>query len=305
MMALRAFEAGARLGSFTLAAEELLLTQSAISRHVRNLEIFLDVTLFHRSGRNLILTPEGHEYREAISDTFDRISAATVALCRRPQGTVLTVGMPPAFALKWLAPRLAMLFRACPDIELRVRTSHEPTDLDASGMDVALRYGRGDWLGGEAEEVLGEEILAVCSPALATGAPSWFTANARANVTLLHGTMREDWRMWLKQAGHDRLDALHLDSTRGPQFDDHASLIQAAIEGLGVALAPHLLVADDLAGNRLAAPFAVRLPSESSYWLVTPRGRAPHPRFEDFREWLLGEMRRAPGGTGQAAPSNL
>jgi LysR family glycine cleavage system transcriptional activator len=287
-MALRAFEAGARLGRFTLAAEELLLTQSAISRHVRNLEDFLGVMLFHRSGRNLVLTPEGREYMATVSDTFDRISAATRALCRRPRGSVLTVGMPSSISAKWFTSRLATLFQAYPDLDLRVRSVHEQTDFD--GIDIAIRYGRGDWLGGAVEELLHETVSPVCSPAFAArlpaGAPSWFGEEGSA-VTLLHGDMHEDWRMWLKEAGLERFA-----TTRGPKFDDHTSLIQAAIAGLGVALGPGLLVADDVAAGRLTAPFPSRLPTGSSYWLVTPGGRSPHPRLDEFRTWLLDEIQR-------------
>lgn len=283
MMALRAFEAGARLGSFTLAAEELRLTQSAISRHVRNLEAQLDVTLFHRSGRNLTLTPEGRDYMAAISDTFDRISAATVALCRRQRGGVFTVGMSPSLAAKWLAPRLSGFFRTLPDVDLRVVTSAEPTDCGTSGIDVAVRFGHGDWLGTQAEELSRERMVPVCSPGLAAAARLW--RDAAGAVTLLHGAMHEDWRAWSKVAGLD-----HLDVTGGPRFNDEATLIQAAVEGIGMALVPALLVRDDLRAGRLVAPFPTDLAVQSSYWLVTPRGQRPHPRLATFRSWLAAEL---------------
>jgi LysR family glycine cleavage system transcriptional activator len=283
-MALRAFEAGARLGSFTLAAEELLITQSAVSRHVRNLESFLEVALFHRSGRHLVLTPEGREYMAAVSDAFDRIHAATTVLRRRP-GRVLTVSMLPALAVKWFTPRLIRFSQNCPSVDLHVSVSRELVDFDRDGIDVAIRYGRGEWPGTNAEELLREEVFPVCSPRLLEGPPSLRTIEDLTRVTLLHGNIAEDWPMWLKAAGYG-----HIDTMRGPKFNDHASLIQAAIQGMGVGLGRKLMVADDIASGHLVVPFPIRLRAGFSYWLVTPRGRAPHPRFHEFREWLLREI---------------
>lgn len=288
LMALRAFEAAARLGNFTLAAEHLFLTQSAISRHVRNLELRLGVTLFHRHGRRLALTPEGREYMTATGDAFERIAAATATLRRRRPGDILTVSMLPSIAMKWFTPRLADFILAHPNVDLRLSASHQLVDLETDGIDMAIRYGRGDWPGVAAEELTDEEIMPVCSPRLAAGPPRLSTPNDLAHVTLLHGELHEDWRMWLTAVGCD-----HADETRGPKFSDAASLIQAAIDGLGVALGRTLLVADDLAAGRLVAPFALRLKGEFTYWLVTPKGRPPHPHFAAVRDWLRGHIARA------------
>jgi len=284
LLALRAFEAGARLGSFSRAAEELLITQSAVSRHVRNLESFLEVTLFNRAGRHLSLTTEGRQYITSVSEAFDQLSAATAALRRRPN-RVMTVSMLPALAVKWFVPRLVRFYDSCPDIDLHLSLSRELTNFDRDGVDVAIRYGRGDWKGTNAEELLGEVVFPICSPRLLDGPTPLRKLEDLAGATLLHGNIREDWTMWLRAAGCKDVDA-----TRGPKFDDHASLIEAAIQGLGVGLGRGLMVADDLANGSLVMPFSTRLRAHYSYWLVTPRRQAPHPGFKAFREWVLREI---------------
>ena len=213
LMAIRAFEAAARLGSFTSAADELLLTQSAISRHVRNLEIDLGVRLFNRHGRRLSLTLEGRDYLTVTEDAFDRISAATVALRRRRRADVFTVSMPPSVAAKWFTPRLAQFMEVHPTIDLRINASCKVVDFERDNVDVAIRYGRGNWLGVEAEELIREQVFPVCSPSLVTGSSPLKGVDDLARVTLLHEEIREDWRMWLKAAGCG-----HIDATRGPKF---------------------------------------------------------------------------------------
>jgi LysR family glycine cleavage system transcriptional activator len=150
---------------------------------------------------------------------------------------------------------------------------------------VAIRYGRGDWDGVETEELAREQIFPVCSPRLARGAKQLSICEDLKHFTLLHGDIRQDWSTWLHVAGCG-----HFDATRGPRFDDAVPLIQAAIDGVGVALGRTLLVANDLAAGRLIAPFVTRLDAEFSYWIVTPRGRARHPRAAEFRTWLLAQI---------------
>ncbi len=284
LVALRAFEAGARLGSFTRAAEELLITQGAVSHHVRNLESFLEVTLFNRAGRHLSLTAEGREYIASVSEAFDQLSAATAALQRRPN-RVMTVSMLPALAVKWFVPRLMRFSDSCPDIDLHLSLSRELINFDRDGVDVAIRYGRGDWEGTDTEELLREVVFPICSPRLLDGPAPLRKPEDLARTILLHGNIREDWTMWLRAAGCNDVDA-----TRGPKFDDHASLIQAAIQGLGVGLGRGLMVADDLANGSLVVPFSTRLRAHYSYWLVTPRRQPPHPGLGPFREWVLREI---------------
>jgi LysR family transcriptional regulator, glycine cleavage system transcriptional activator len=288
MMAVRAFESAARLGSFTLAANELLLTQSAISRHVRNLEESLGVKLFKRTGRRLSLTLEGRDYMTVAGDAFDRIAAATVALRRRPQADVLNLSMPPSVAAKWFAPRLQRFMEANPTVDVRINANCRLVDIENDGIDVGIRYGLGNWAGVNAEPLIREEVFPVCSPRL-LGSPSRLKSiDDLAHVTLLHEDIREDWRMWMAAAGRSNIDV-----ARGPKFDDASSLMQATIDGLGVGLGRTLLATDDLHAGRLVTPFKTRLTSEWLYWLVTPRDRKPHPQYVRLRNWILQEIEQS------------
>jgi LysR family glycine cleavage system transcriptional activator len=284
LMAVRAFEAAARLGSFTLAADELLLTQSAISRHVKNLEDSLGVKLFKRTGRRLLLTLEGRDYMTVAGDAFDRIAAATVALRRRPRANVLNLSMPPSVAAKWLAPRLARFMEAHPTIDVRINANCRLADIENEGIDAGIRYGLGNWPGIHAEQLIREQVFPVCSPRL-LGSTSLNSVGDLAHVTLLHEDIREDWQMWLKAAGHN-----YINISRGPKFDDASSLIQAVIDGLGVGLGRTLMVTDDLRAGRLVPLFSTYLTSEWSYWLVTPRDREPHPYYIKLRDWMKAEI---------------
>ncbi|MCP1845644.1 DNA-binding transcriptional LysR family regulator [Bradyrhizobium sp. USDA 4524] len=164
LMAVRAFESAARLGHFTAAADELLLTQSAISRHVRNLEQSLGVQLFHRRGRHVALTQDGRRYMEVAADAFDRIAAATASLRHSRHAQVLTISMPPSLAIKWFTSRMAQFLEFCPGTELRIRASCQLANFDDDSIDVAIRYGRGNWPDVEAEQLIGEQVVPVCSP---------------------------------------------------------------------------------------------------------------------------------------------
>lgn len=280
LMAIRAFEAAARTGSFTKAARELLVTQSAISRHVHNLEERIGVSLFARKGTRLTLTPAGREYMAAAGEAFDRIAEATAALRTRPSQKLLAVSMPPSVAAKWFTPRLADFMIRHPEVDLRIETSCRVVDLERDEVDIAIRYGRGNWPGLHSECLMIEDVFPVCTPELARGLRQ---VDDLRSMVLLDGDIREDWRMWLRAAGS------HIDPCWGPKFNDAASLIQAAIEGLGVALGRTLLVGGDLAAGKLAAPFGLRLQTESGYWLVT-KSAASHPYFARFRSWLLDQI---------------
>jgi LysR family transcriptional regulator, glycine cleavage system transcriptional activator len=284
LMAVRAFEAAARLGSFTAAARELLLTQSAISRHVRNLETTVGVKLFQRHGPHISVTAEGRSYMAIAGDAFDQISAATAALRRPRDHPVFTVSMPPSLAIKWFTPRFSDFLRTCPKVELQVRTSCRIVDLESEGVDAAIRYGRGDWPDVEAEELAREQVFPVCSPGYlkSCGSP----VDLR-KVTFLHGDLQEDWRMWLRAAEQPQIN-----SSRGPRFDDATSLLQVAISGLGLALGSTLIVEKDLKEGSLVAPFTTALNAEFGYWLVVAKGQSTHPIYGDFRRWLRNQIGR-------------
>jgi LysR family glycine cleavage system transcriptional activator len=284
-MAVRAFESAARLGSFTAAADELLLTQSAISRHVRNLERSVGIDLFHRRGRHVALTADGRRYMEVATDAFDRISAATAALRHSRHAQTLTISMAPSLASRWFASRIASLLDVCPGIEVRVRTSCRFADFDNDEFDVAILYGSGNWPGLDVEWLITEEVFPVCSPGYLK--VDCGPADLE-KVTLLHGDLREDWRTWLQAAGRPVPDLLH-----GPRFDDDVSLLQAATDGLGIALGRTLTVEKDLREGRLVAPFDTVIQSDSAYWLITSMGRGRHPLFDVFRRWTLGQIKEA------------
>ncbi|MFQ5955784.1 MAG: transcriptional regulator GcvA [Kiloniellales bacterium] len=290
--ALRAFEAAARHLSFTRAAQELNVTQAAVSHQVKALEARLGIALFRRLNRALMLTEAGQAYLPAVRDAFDAIAEATRHLEAHRTGGVLTVTTLISFAAKWLVPRLGRFRAGHPDLDVRLTTSDQLVDFSRDDVDLGIRYGRGQYPGLHAVRFLTEDIFPVCSPALLAGdSPLASPADLRHH-TLLHDDMREDWRMWLLAAGVDGLDP-----TRGPAFSHSNLVIQAAVEGQGVTLGRGALVAEDLAAGRLVKPFAISLPAEFAYYIVAPEATAGQPKIVAFRDWLLEEARRdaAPG----------
>jgi len=285
LKAIQAFEAAGRLASFTRAADELLVTQGAISRHVRNLEGHLGMPLFNRVGRRLELTPDGRNFLAITGDAFDRIALGIRQLRSRRAADTLTVSMLPSLAAKWLAPRLGDFLASHPEVTLQISASRHFVDFERDGIDAAIRYGRGQWPGVEAQLLIREDVRPVCSPALAAGPPPLRSVDDLARMTLLHSDIREDWRAWLDAAG-----APHIEPSRGPHFNEDLTLLQATTDGLGVALGRSALIARDVAEGRLVAPFATVLPTSFSYWLVTPRERTPHKHLPAFVAWVLNQV---------------
>lgn len=288
LTALRTFEAAARHLSFTRAAEELAVTQAAVSHQMRALEQWVGVPLFRRLHRSLQLTAPGQDYFLAVQAAFDALEQATarVSQADATSGT-LTISTLPSFAAKWLVTRLAGFQARHPDISVRLQTSTGRTDFAREAVDVAIRFGRGPWPGLRSEPVLSEEIFPVCAPALMTGpAPLTEPAALRHHV-LLHDTdeamldYEVSWRLWLEAAGVPGIDG-----TRGPRFSDAAILLQAAIAGQGVALARWSLVADDLSRGLLVRPFALSLPTPDAYWLVAPPHYFSRAKIRLFAAWL-------------------
>jgi LysR family transcriptional regulator, glycine cleavage system transcriptional activator len=280
--ALRAFEAAARHMNFINAANELSVTPSAVSHQVKSLEDWAGLPLFRREGRGIVLTEAAQKFLPSISSAMDQIALAARKLRAADPGLGwLTVAMMPSFAAKWLVPRLPAFRAAHPAIDIWIATFESQSGALAPEVDVAVRYGKGDWPGLVATKVLSEDIYPVCAPDLAVRLKS---PDDLAAVTLLHDELREDWAMWLAAAG-----VSWIDSHRGPGFDDSGLLIQAAVEGLGVALGRSALVEDDLADGRLARPFALGLPAASGYYLVHPAGAEIQPKVKAFRDWMLAE----------------
>lgn len=305
--ALRAFEAAARLLSFSLAAQELRVTPGAISQQVKLLEDLLGVRLFRRLNRAVVLTEAGRACWPVLHEGFERL-AEGVALARtRPQRRLLTVSVAPSFAAKWLMPRLDRFRDAYPDIDLRLDASMQLVDFGRESVDAAIRYGSGRYPGLYIELLLRNEVFPVCSPRLLEGPqPLVRPADLRHHV-LLHDESSAgdrsfpDWPMWLKAAGINDVDA-----TRGPRFNLPNLVLEAAVAGRGVALGLSVLAADDLAAGRLVRPFGGGARVDFAYYFVCPPGAEREPAIAAFRRWLADEVaahQQAEAGTSQSAPA--
>ncbi|MBL0796116.1 MULTISPECIES: transcriptional regulator GcvA [unclassified Pseudomonas] len=281
---LRAFECAARHMSFTRAAEELNVTQTAISHQIRRLEDELGVRLFMRLKDGLALTEEGNAYLPGIRSAFLELRYSTEKLLESSNNSVLTISTLVSVASKWLLPRLPSFREAHPDIDVRISASTEWVDFRKGGIDAAIRYGDGNWPGLRADWLMADEIFPVCSPPLLTGDKPLNTPADLAHHPLLQvsGVTANDWNDWLHAAGQPPLTA------KGPRltFDLAMMAVQAAIDGQGVCIGRSTYVDDDLRAGRLVAPFDLRLKSASGFYLVTPHDQAESKKIVAFRGWL-------------------
>jgi len=288
LAALRAFEAAARLSSFTRAAQELCVTQTAISHQVRLLEETLGTALFLRLARRIELTDSGKAWAAALSDAFGRLYAANRAL-RAPAARVrqaVSVTALPSFASRWLLPRLGRFLEEHPNADLHISPSQELVDLQLSDFDVGIRYGAGKYPGLKAERLCGDAWVVVCAPALKRRA-QLRTPRDLARFTLLRDDEPDVWHAWLAARGVGGVDP-----ARGQMFADSGMVVEGAVRGQGVALVRLSLAADDLAAGRLIAPFprAALTPTGRSYYLVTTRLKALRPEVLAFCAWLRREV---------------
>ena len=291
--ALRAFEASARHQSFSLAAQELNVTPAAVGQLVRTLEDWLGSPLFVRStsGRARLVTTEVAE--QALPDIragLERLAVGLERLRSGSAGGVLTVTVSPAFAAKWLLPRIERFQAAWPETDLRLDTSLKPVDFVAQRIDVGVRYGRGQWPGLAAEKLMDEEVYPVCAPALLATATLQAPGDLRGQV-LIHdqsvdtSTGFASWQAWLRHAGVQGVP-----TDRGLRINNSAAVLQAAIDGQGVALARSVMAHDDLAAGRLVRLFPqVRLESALAYYVVYRPECIAQPKVAAFRDWLLRE----------------
>lgn len=282
--ALRAFEAAARHLSFTKAADELHVTQAAVSHQIKALEEWLGLPLFRRINRGLVLTDAGQAYLPPLRDALDSMANATERLFRKDSAGALTISTMPSFAAKWLVMRLGRFQAAHPELDVRLHTTSQLVDFAQQDVDVAIRFGSGNWPDLRVERLLSEDIFPVCCPRLL---PTLRRPEDLKNHTLLHDDYIITWGSWLTAAGVHGVDA-----TRGQYFTDSALVLQAAMEGHGVALARQVLVADDLAAGRLVRPFDVTLTGEYAYYLAAPHHYFSRPKVKAFREWLFAEAER-------------
>jgi LysR family glycine cleavage system transcriptional activator len=291
---LRAFEAAARHLSFSAAAAELHVTQTAISHQIARLEAQLGLRLFIRRPRALALTAEAQAYLPAVRDAFEGLRRATARLGRERSSGTLTVTAMTSFAAKWLVPRLGAFQALHPDVDVRLTTSMALVDFRRDDVDMGIRLGTGPWPGLRTDFLLAEDWLPVCNPAVAARLAS---PADLAGETLLHiDQWRGAWDKWVALAG-----APGLRGARNLAFDLHLTALQAAMDGAGVALGPSPLVEADLAAGRLVAPFTPRLHLDGGYFIVTPEEAADRPKIRAFRDWLLAQVRVS--GHPQTAPA--
>jgi LysR family glycine cleavage system transcriptional activator len=282
--AVRAFEAAARHESFTRGAEELCVTQGAVSHQVKALEAELGLKLFNRERQRLVITEAGRDYLNVVRDAFDRIALGTERLLQREKSGVLTVSTSPDFAAKWLVHRLGQFSEVFPEIELRVSATLHHVDFAREDVDLAVRHGDGHWPGLHVVRLCSEELFPVCSPRLASDdRPLRQQADLLA-FPLLHLDDRKDWSKYLEAAGVADAEVLH-----GPVLNRASMVIDAAVDGQGVTLARTTLAAWDLINGRLIRPLALALPLVKSYWIVCPKATATLPKITTFRDWLLAE----------------
>ena len=296
--ALRAFEASARHQSFSAAAAELNVTPAAVGQLVRTLEDWLGTPLFLRgtSGRaRLVPTETAERALPDIRAGFDRLAVGLERLREGSTSGVLTVAVSPAFAAKWLLPRIESFHSAWPDTDVRLDTNLKPVDFVAQRIDIGVRYGTGNWPGLAAEKLMDEEIYPVCSPQLLREPWRLQRPNDLAQETLIHDLSMDrhtgfpTWDTWMEAAGV--ADAPH---TRSLQINNSAAVLQAAIDGHGIALARSVMARDDLAGGRLVRLFPeIRLASSLAYYVVYRQECAGLPRLVAFRNWLFAQAQQA------------
>jgi LysR family glycine cleavage system transcriptional activator len=285
---LRAFEAAARHLSFTNAASELNVTQTAISHQIRRLEQELGIRLFVRQNRALALTPEAKDYLPGVRAAFNDLRLATDRLLRKENDHVLTVSTLASLAAKWLLPRLSAFQEAHPGIDVRITTSTSLVEFKNDDVDAAIRYGRGQWPGLRADWLMADRLSPVCSPALLTGNRPLRCPEDLADHVLLHtsGGTSDDWRLWLTAAGMPAQLSKH----PGLTFDLTFMTVQAAIDGIGVAIGRTSYVEADIAKGRLVVPFKITLPADAGFYLVSPEARADSPKLSAFRQWLIASI---------------
>ena len=284
--ALKAFEAAARHESFTRAAEELCVTQGAVSHQVKALELELNIKLFHRERQRLVLTEAGREYLTVVRDALDRIAVGTERLVQRQTSGVLTVSTSPDFAAKWLVHRLGRFAEAYPDIDLRVSATLHHVDFAREDVDLAVRHGEGNWPGLDVLRLSSEQLFAVCSPNLLAGRPRLTKPADVLKFPLLHLDDRKAWSRWLEAAG------VEAEPTQGPVLNRASMVIDAAVDGQGIALARTTLAAWDLINGRLVRPFIEALRLSKTYWIICPKATSKLPKIATFRDWLVAEAAR-------------
>ena len=290
LKSLQAFEAAGRHLSFTEAAHELNVTPGAISQQIRQLEEFLEVKLFRRLNRAILLTDDGQLFLPQISGGFEQFSEAVGRLREKHSEGPLTITSAPSFVSKWLIPRLTNFKSQHPGIDVRIDTSDRLVDFRHEDIDVGIRFGDGVYPELDTVYLFSFDLIPVCAPELMRQGKGLRQISDLKNYTLLHSNYDEldpgfpDWAMWLKVVEADGIDSSH-----GIYFNQSDLLFQAALEGQGVALLANVMAEPEIRAGRLVQPFATRLPVKLNYHLVTSPAKARIAKVSAFREWILAE----------------
>lgn len=275
---IKAFEAAARSGSFAAAGSELNVSPAAISRMVHLLEERLGVALFERKANRLAMTAAGRAYQSGLTPIFDALASLTAQVTAPSSVRVLTLGVGPTFAMKWLIPRLADFRKNEPDIDVRITTGGAAAPF-GDDWSCGITLGDGEWPGLVAEPLFAADLLPVCAPRLA--APLKRPGDLRGASLLRVAHSPDDWPLWLKTSGVTRVTA------RGTEFQFYGQALQAAVDGLGVAMGIRPYIDDDLAAGRLVAPFALSVPKGMRWYLVYRSFQTEQRDFAAFRRWIL------------------
>jgi len=286
---IKAFEAAARSGSFSAAGAELNVSAAAISRMVHLLEQRLGVALFERKANRLAMTAAGRAYQNGLTPIFDALASLTAQVTAPSSVRVLTVGVGPTFAMRWLIPRLADFRKVEPDIDVRITTGGAAAPF-GDDWSCGIKLGDGEWPGLVAEPLFAADLLPVCAPRLAAKLKRPGDLRGPGLLRVAHAS--EDWPLWLKAAGSARVTA------RGPQFQFYGQALQAAADGLGVAMGIRPYIDDDLTAGRLVAPFALTVPKGMRWYLVYRSFQTEQRDFVAFRRWII---RAAAGPAGRNA----
>jgi LysR family glycine cleavage system transcriptional activator len=281
--ALKAFEAAARLESFTDAAAELFVTHAAVSRHIRDLEDWLGTQLFIRTGRGVDLTEAGRHYGSRLTPLFDQIAEATRETAAVGDVRQLKVTVEPSIASRWLVPRLGRFNALHPDIELAIDPESKLADFRSGDADVGIRYGPGDWEDVDAVKLTDAVIFPVAAPSLIARRSKLVPSDLK-DFNLLHESRKQWWADWLAAAG-----ATGVEDWRGTVFQNHLA-IEAAEAGQGFALSDQILTTDSLIEGWLVRPFQFDMKDHWHYWIVRAKGVKETAPAKAFREWLMSEM---------------
>lgn len=286
---LLAFEATARHGSVSRAAEELNLTQSAVSRQIQQLEEALGLSLFSRTRQRVVLTDVGRMYATHVRNTLAELSDATrQAIALSGTSGVLNLAVLPTFGTRWLIPRMRAFFAQHPDVTVNFGVRLVPFDFASEPFDAAIHFGQPHWPGALCDHLLDEECVPVCSPDYREREKIRTPADLTRATLLQQSTRSTAWAEWFAEVGVDIGNAL-----RGPRFEQFAMVAQAAVAGIGVGLIPHFLIADEIASGRLTILFPQSLISSGAYYLVYPEPKAEAPLVRSFRDWIKAETRQA------------